>query len=418
MASAAPQVQILDKSDYTKQYLVTLHNAYPLPSLATGDIRIRSRIISLTTNNFTYARLGHPFGWWNVWPAIPSLPAPYDDASKYGRISSWGYCEVTESQNDKVPVGTQLYGYLPIGDYPEILQVTVDDETGHILETTERRAGLMHIYNRYRPSPLGVDLMTYKSSTAWDSIMWPLFETSYMLNRYAFGWDAAKLINPSGASFSWNSSNADLTDAVVVFFGASGKTALALAHQLRQARPADHQLRRLVAVGSAESRSFTEGTGLFTDVLLYTDVASATDVSIAANLGIDANTKVLLVNFSGRGTADQELRTTLTRVTKSVFILMVGSDPTGNGSDLSNPRELPSSVFQCDASALRDAAMEMDGVVTYFKESSQEWARFKENVAVNKLKVQWGKGLQEYKDGWDALCNGNIDPTLGLVYEL
>lgn len=132
MALPAPQIQMLEKADYTKQHLITLHDAYPLPQLTAGDIRIRSRIISITTNNFTYARLGHLLGWWDVWAVPPSLPAPYNDTSKYGRVSAWGYCEVIESQNDKVPIGTKLYGYLPIGDYPEILQVAVDDDTGHV----------------------------------------------------------------------------------------------------------------------------------------------------------------------------------------------------------------------------------------------------------------------------------------------
>lgn len=416
MASPAPQVQIIDKSDHTKQRIVTLHDAYPLPSLAKGNIRIRSRIISLTNNNFTYAQLGHVLGWWDVWAAIPSLPAPYNDSSKYGRISAWGYCEVTESQNDKVPVGTQLFGYIPIGDYPETLQVVVDDETGHILETTERRAGLMHIYNRYQPSPPGVDpLSADRSSAAWDSVAQAVGETGYLLNRYAFGWDKTKLVNPSGTPLPWTSEDADLTDAVVVFFGASGKTALVLAHQLRRARPTEHQPRKIVAVGSAKSRDFTEGTGLFSDVLLYEDLASGTDVSITAKLGVDANTKVLLVNFSGRGTADQELRATLTRVSRKVDILMVGGDPTGNGSGLGN---MPSGVLRCSASHLRDAALKIDGATAFFEDASREWSRFKEDVAAKTMKLQWGKGVQEYSQGWDALCNGGVDPTLGLVYEI
>ncbi|KAM0445350.1 hypothetical protein ACHAPV_002730 [Trichoderma viride] len=417
MASTAPQVQIIDKSDHTKQYVVTLNDAYPLPSLAKDNIRIRSRIISLTTNTFTYARLGHVLGWWNVWPAIPSLPAPYDDSSKYGRISAWGYCEVTESQNDKIPVGTQLYGYLPIGDYPEILQVVVDDETGHILETTERRAGLMHIYNRYLPSPPGVDPLSAdnRSSAAWDSVARPLAETSYLLNRYAFGWDKTKLVHPSGAPLPWTSDDASLADAVVVFFGASGKTALGLAHQLRRARPAEHQPRKLVAVGSAKSRDFTEGTGLFSDVLLYEDVSGGTSASVVAKLGIDANTKVLLANFGGRGTADQELHSAVTRVSKSVVTLMVGGDPTGNGSGFGS---MPSGAIVCSASHLRDAALKTDGAAAYFENSAREWSRFKEDVAAKAMKLRWGKGLQEYSQGWDALSSGSVDPTLGLVYEV
>ncbi|KAJ4856340.1 hypothetical protein T069G_09708 [Trichoderma breve] len=399
MASPAPQVQILDKSDYTKQYLVTLHNADPLPDLAAGEIRIRSRIISNTTNNFTYARLGHLFGWWNVWAAVPSLPAPYDDDSKYGRVSAWGYGEVIESKNDRVLVGTKLYGYLPIGSYPETLRVTVEDETGHVLETK-------------------LDLEADKSSRGLDSALRVFFETSYMLNRYAFAWDSAKLSHPLGVPLPWSSSDADLANAVVVLLGASGKTALSFAYLLRQSRPAEHQPRKVVAVGSAKSRNFTEATGLYDDLLLYTDISS-TDDSIATRLGIDANTKVLLANFGGRGTVDEDLHAILTRASKSVITLIVGGDPQGKGSKLNALTEVPGSgVVVCNASGLRDSGMKSDGKVGYFEGLSQEWTRLKENGGINGLTLQWGKGMEDYIKGWDSLCNGSIDPTLGLVYEV
>ncbi|RFU78353.1 hypothetical protein TARUN_3875 [Trichoderma arundinaceum] len=416
MASPAPQVQVLDRSDYTKQYLVTLENAHPLPQLAAGDIRIQSRIISITTNNFGYARLGHLFGWWNVWPVAPSLPAPYNNASKYGRISSWGYGEVIESQNPKVPVGTKLYGYLPIGDYPEILRVTVEEKTGHILETSERRAALMHIYNRYLPFPPQTNLIADKVSRGWDSVMRPLFETGYLLNRYAFAWDIAKRTHPLGISLPWSQDNANLADAVVVLLGASGKTALAFAQQLRQGRPAEHEPRKIVAVGSASSRRFTEGTGLFNDVLLYSDATSPDTIT---KLGIDASTKVLLANFGGRGTVDEELHTLITQVSTNTVVLMIGGDPTGKRSSLGALTEVPGSgVVQCNASGLRDTAMEIDGTATHFENLSYEWTRLKESGTINGMKLQWGKGMQEFTEGWDALCSGKIEPTLGLVYEV
>ncbi|TFB05116.1 hypothetical protein CCMA1212_002417 [Trichoderma ghanense] len=419
MAPPAPQIQILEKADYTKQHLVTLHDAYPLTQLTTGDIRIRSRIISNTTNNFTYARLGHLFGWWDVWAVPPSLPAPYSDTSKYGRVSAWGYCEVIESQNDKVPAGTKLYGYLPIGDYHEILQVTVDDETGHVLETSERRARQMNIYNRYLPYPPETNLMADKLSRGLDSVLLPFFETSYLLNRYAFAWDSAKRTHPLGLPLAWSSDDADIANAVVVMLGASGKTALSFAHQLRQSRPLEQQPRKLVAVGSAASRSFTEGTGLFDDVMLYADASSATDASIAARLGIDANTKVLLVNFAGRGTVDEDLHSILKRVSKSVIVLIVGGDPQGGGSKLGALTEVPGSgVVVCNASGLRDAALETDGTAPYFENLQHEWSRFKERGAVQGFKLRWGKGMEEYTQSWGLLCNGGIDPTLGLVYQL
>ncbi|KAL7952533.1 hypothetical protein V8C34DRAFT_323000 [Trichoderma compactum] len=368
MASTAPQVQILYKLDYTKQYLVTLHNADPLPDLAVREIRIPSRIISNTINNFTYARLGHLFGWCNVWAAVPSLPAPYDDASKYGRVSAWGYGEVIESKNDRVPVGTKLYGYLPIGGYSEVLQVTVEDETGHVLETSERKASQLQIYNRYIPYPPELDLEADKSSRGLNSALRVFFETSYMLNC---------------------SSNADLANAVVVLLGASGKTALSFAYLLRQSRPAEHQPRKIVAVGSAQSRSFTEATGLYDDLLLYTDISS-TDDSIATRLG----------------TVDEDLHAILTRASKSVITLIVGGDPQGKGSKLNALTEVPGS------------GVSSDGKVEYFKNLSQEWTRLKENGAIKGLTLQWGKGMEDYSKGWDSLCNGSIDPTLGLVYEV
>ncbi|ETR97922.1 hypothetical protein M419DRAFT_90358 [Trichoderma reesei RUT C-30] len=419
MALPAPQIQMLEKADYTKQHLITLHDAYPLPQLTAGDIRIRSRIISITTNNFTYARLGHLLGWWDVWAVPPSLPAPYNDTSKYGRVSAWGYCEVIESQNDKVPIGTKLYGYLPIGDYPEILQVAVDDDTGHVLEISERRAKQMRIYNRYLPYPPDTDLMADKSSRGLDSALLPFFETSYLLNRYAFAWDSTKLTHPLGLPLPWSSDDADLANAVVVMLGASGKTALSFAYQLRQSRPVDQQPRKLVAVGSVASRSFTEGTGLFDDVMLYAEASSATDATIAARLGIDANTKVLLINFAGRGTVDEDLHAVLTRVSKSVVVLIVGGDPQGGGSKLGALTKVPGSgVVMCNASGLRDSALETDGMAAYFERFQQEWSRFKERGAVQGFKLRWGKGMEEYTQGWDSLCAGSIDPTLGLVYEV
>ncbi|KAL6871674.1 hypothetical protein HDV57DRAFT_506539 [Trichoderma longibrachiatum] len=419
MAPLAPQIQILEKADYTKQHLVTLHDAYPLPQLTAGDIRIRSRIISNTTNNFTYARLGHLLGWWDVWPVAPSLPAPYNDTSKYGRISAWGYCEVIESQNDRVPVGTKLYGYLPIGDYPETLQVAVDDETGHVLEVSERRAKQMTIYNRYLPYPPETDLMADKHSRGLDSVLLPFFETSHLLNRYAFAWDSVNRTHPLGLPLVWSSEDADLANSVVVMLGASGKTALSFAHQLRHSRPLEQQPRKLVAVGSAASRSFTEGTGLFDDVMLYADASSATDASIAARLGIDANTKVLLANFAGRGTVDEELHAIFTRVSKGVTALIVGGDPQGAASKLGALAEVPGSgVALCNASGLRDSAMELAGTTAYFEHLQQTWNQFKERGAVKGFKLRWGKGVEEYTQGWDLLCQGSIDATLGLVYEL
>ena len=75
--ASAPVIQVLSRSNYEDQHLVSLPNAYPLPPLAPSSIRIKSTILSLTTNNFAYARIGHLLGWWDVHPLPPSIPAEY-----------------------------------------------------------------------------------------------------------------------------------------------------------------------------------------------------------------------------------------------------------------------------------------------------------------------------------------------------
>ncbi len=117
MLTAAPVIQVLSKNNYEDQHLVSLPNALLLPRLASSSIRIRSTTLSLTTNNFSYARMGHLLGWWDVHPLRPSIPAEYSDLMKYGRISAWGWAQVIESNISGIDVGMQIFGYLPIGTF-------------------------------------------------------------------------------------------------------------------------------------------------------------------------------------------------------------------------------------------------------------------------------------------------------------
>src|ERR1700749_250543 len=111
---AGPVIQVIDRQDYKQHHLVTLPDK-PLPSLPPSSIRVRTQLFTLSVNNFTYARLGHWLGWWDVHPMPEDTPAPYNDKTKYGRLSCWGVGVVTASTCSLAPVGTKLYGYLPVG---------------------------------------------------------------------------------------------------------------------------------------------------------------------------------------------------------------------------------------------------------------------------------------------------------------
>ena len=171
-APEIPEIQVLEKERYFTQALVRLPDAVPLPALAPSSMRIRTEALSLTSNNFSYAKMGHILGWWDVHPLPDSIPAPYNDAAKYGRINCWGYARVLESTFAGLEPGSYVYGYLPIGTLPLDLEVTQGALEGHIVVTTSYRQKQMSIYNRYRvlPASKGEEIRRKDDSVAQYSL--------------------------------------------------------------------------------------------------------------------------------------------------------------------------------------------------------------------------------------------------------
>ncbi|KAJ7484015.1 hypothetical protein B0H11DRAFT_2192978 [Mycena galericulata] len=348
MAESVPVVQILDKSHFTKQHLVSLPDAYPLPPLVPDSIRI--------------------LGWWDVWaPPSLGLPAPYDDGAKFGCAHLCVGVRRGGREHASRRASRQLYGYVPIGTLPEDLHIAPTEVAGHWVET-----------NR-----------------AWDALMRVLFETSYVTNRYAFAWAGG---------------DASVVDALLLF-APSGKTALALAHQLRHARPPAAAPQRVIGVGSASSRAFTRGTRLFDDVLLYDDCAAR---DLAQRLGLadsDTNTKIVLVEFGARGEAAlawfralQALSPTPTQ-TRAVI---VGSDPAAPGrSTLASLTADPTrGVVQMRCARAPCTPTARRGTFRGWKRAA--WAAFKdtEGGAVKGVGVKWGEGMEAVREGWEGLAGG------------
>ncbi len=177
MASTVPVIQVLSRRNYEDQYMVPLPNAYPLPALPPSSLRIKTKTLSLTTNNFTYARFGHLLGWWDIHPLPQSTPAAYADPKKFGRISGWGYGVVTESSIPEVEVGTQLYGYLPIGTLPVDVEAQVNPLVpNQILVTSPHRQHVLPIYNRYLafpPAQSAGETPQVQHSQGYDSLVSP-----------------------------------------------------------------------------------------------------------------------------------------------------------------------------------------------------------------------------------------------------
>lgn len=412
-------IQVISQADYAKQEIAQLTSS-ELPPLPPSSVRIRTRLISLTTNNLTYAKLG-AFGfpglkWWDVWPMPSNLAPPFNNASSYCRISAWGFSEVVESNIDALPIGTQLLGYQPLGTAGEILELKQAGVEGHWVETSKRREDLLSIYNRYFTVAAGEGTDEERASRGWDALMKFLFESSYSLARFGFSEDPDTLIHPSGYG-DWSAEEASLKGAVVVLLAPSGKTGLSFAHQLRQRKP-ENSPKKVVAVGSANSHAFSAQTGFFDNVLNYDDAGKS---EALGDLLDGSPEKVVLVDFGAReGTADKWAEA-LHSKSKKLQVVLVGSDPTaqfGTGDLQALAADPTSGVVRANAGGLRESGIEKLGEKEFFSGADAAWDKFKKDGGVPGLKFTWGKSMADVKAGWDALAKGEQGPDTGLLFEL
>jgi hypothetical protein len=407
------QIQVINKSNYKEHHLVTLPDEKLLP-LAESSIRVQTTLFSLSVNNFTYVRFGHLVGWWDFHHLPATTPAPYNDPEKYGRISCWGIGVVTESTTPLTPVGTKIYGYLPIGTLAVSKTIVASEPQNYFVETTEHRKHLPDLYNRYfiyRDSS-GIS----ESDFAWDATMKVLCETSYLINRFVLSWDPEghPPLSPNGSRL-WSADDADLKNTVVLVFAPSSRTAASFAQQCRVQRPKDCQPRRLIGVGSGASKSLTEGFGWYDKVAVYSDdpIATVGDASIASI------SRVLILDFGSRDMASASWANKLHGRVRSVQCLVIGTDPT-------NPQGIPEtlaafpdqSASMFSALVVRTGATQAVGASTYFDGMDSAWNAFKKGGAVPGVNLGIGDGMDAFMKGWDDLALGKIPPSTSLLYQV
>lgn len=403
--------------------MVSLPDA-SLPALPISSLRIQTTILSLTTNNFSYARIGHLLGWWDVHPLPPFIPAEFSDSKKFGRISCWGYGIVTDSTVPEIEVGTQVWGYLPIGTLPVDMSVQLNPKIpAQFREISKHRSHVLPVYNRYLfyPAATAEESVDLKQSQGYDSLMQVLFETGYMMNRFVFTWDLAEAVYPFGDSkdgWTFDKGSVD-GNTIFILFAGSGKTALSLAHTLKHGRPKGKAPCAVYAVGSAASKAFTEGTGLYDKVLLY----DAHESNLSTELSLGTATKIMVCDFGARGGAADNWAQKL-RQSHNVVQVGVGSEPMAETPEeatakfLSGRKSSAGLKWNINASVLRTQAMEILGEKAYFEGFMREWNHFKEQGGIKGLHLVWGEGMDDIAKGWERLCKGEVGPDEGLVFKL
>ncbi|KAF2129687.1 hypothetical protein P153DRAFT_367054 [Dothidotthia symphoricarpi CBS 119687] len=416
MATLSPTIHILDKANYSKHRLVTRKNEPPTP-LAPSSIRLRPRMLGLTTNNLTYARLGHLMGWYDVYPLPRNIPEPYNDGEAFGRIAAWGYAEITESTVPEISSGQTVFGYLPVSTGVEDVCVSFAEHEGeqiqdHIIIKNKHRQHLLKIYNRYQVCASLSELEKVKSvdSLGWDALMQVLFGTSYNLNMYGFAWEEGNRIHPS-AQGEWSTADADLRGATIVILNASGKTGMSFAYSLRHHRPKEHQPKTIIGVASPASVSQILQSGLYNKAVLNSDFEST-----SADIDQSDARRTLLFDFGARKDANVLWKSCLCSNSVPFTLITVGGevmiqDPEAIASRSANIGALNI----VNASLLREKGIEVGGE-KYFEEFSTAFDEFKGKV--KGLRLQWGEGMEEWEQGWEAFCRDEVRADTGLVYRL
>ncbi|KAI1121867.1 hypothetical protein F5Y10DRAFT_255367 [Nemania abortiva] len=421
MADKIPSVQILDKKNYFQQALVSLPSALPYPPLSPSSLRLRTSVLSLTVNNFTYATLGNLLNWWDVHPLPPSTPEPYNDASKYGRISAWGYAEVLESTVPSVPKGSHVWGYVPLGTLAQDLEVKPHPNpaiTDQIFVTSAYRAHVMPIYNRYFVySDRAGDIARKTPEIARDSILRVMHATAFLMERFAFSSDDTRVVAPGmGPDDAWSAKDADLTDATVVIFAPGSKAASIFASLLRKRTAEAGRPRRIIGAPSASSKAFVEGTGVYDSVVL-------TSADPVAAVGKDLGKRLIIFDFGGRaGIASQWAASLSTDHADTDFILVtVGSgvvDPAAAPQLFAAMgKQPPYKTARVNAGDMRRRAMQRVGEETYWSEEERSWEDFRKD-GIKGLSASWGEGMEDVIKGWDRLARGEVLPSEGLVFKL
>ncbi|KAI6086155.1 hypothetical protein F4821DRAFT_238980 [Hypoxylon rubiginosum] len=404
-----PVIQILDKKNYFKQTLVPLPNE-SLPPLKESSIQIRTEALCLTSNNFSYCRVGHLLGWWDVHPIPASTPAPYNDTSIYGRINCWGYAKVTDSTFAGVPKGSYVWGYLPIGTLPQNLTVKAGTVPGQILITDEYRQKQLPIYNRYwvHPESVSKEIAAKSDAIAYEAIVRVMHLTSYLMTGYMFPADPAQ-------SVQLTPETADLAGATVISFAPGSKVGLAFAQLLRDPkRSSSSKPFKVIGAASEYSRAYVESTGAYDEVVSST---SDDPLAVLSRIGVSKDAKVAIFDFGGRAGAAWKWVAAIKAQYPRAQFTAIGADVSDPLAAAAPPQIEGLDFSQVNADGLLQLAMKKDGEREFWEGYESAWKEYRDTV-LKGLKIRWGEGMGDVEKGWEKFTKNEVQADEGLMFKV
>lgn len=341
--------------------------------LEEGRVRFAVERFALTSNNITYAVFGDAMRYWDFFP-VPSDDS-FDDGRSWGRVPVWGFAVATDSRCDAVPVGTRMYGYLPMAN--ELVMTPGKVDASGFIDVATHRAPLATAYNRYVTVDNDPAFLTELENH--QMVLWPLFMTSFMIDDFITG-EGSDHAEFFGAS-------------EVVISSASSKTSIGVAFLLKRRGGLT-----VIGLTSPSNREFVEDLGCYDRVLTYGSEGTLPDgpavyVDVAGDRA---------VNQRVHGRFDNEL----------TYSMVVGGthwnvESDGDRSPLAGPR--PEFFFAPSQIALRSKQWGKAGLDARVGEAWHEFARWSDQW----MDFRSTSGAEPVRGVFARLASGAVDPRVG-----
>ncbi|OYY90405.1 MAG: hypothetical protein B7Y45_07210 [Sphingomonas sp. 28-66-16] len=334
----------------------------PAAPLAEGEVRITTGAFALTANNISYALSGESIGYWRFFP---------DPEEGWGVVPVWGFGTVTESRCAAVPVGTEIWGFLPMAS--DLVMLPERVTPGGFTDGVVHRRKLPYVYNLYArtnddPAPLA-------AVRDWRSLLFPLLTTAYVLDDYI-------------------ADNDGFGTAQVIIGSASSKTGFGLAHYIRERGE-----QQVIGLTSARNIGFVEALGLYDQVIAYDAIAT-----------LDASVPSVFVDMSGDGDVVAAIHHHFgDQMRASIGVGATHWQSPRTGKAL--PGAKPSFFFAPAQIAKRDTDW---GRGELMRRASQANIAFCATLGAH-MQVIRAEGAAAIVDGYRAMVAGETPPDRGLI---
>ncbi|MEM9668594.1 MAG: DUF2855 family protein [Pseudomonadota bacterium] len=339
----------------------------PAP-LEAGEARLQVETVALTSNNVTYAVFANFAGYWDHFPAADP---------KLGRVPHWGFATVSESTLEGLPLGTRVYGYLPVST-DLVVKPVAFDKNG-FTDGSAHRAKLPPFYSRFH---LTANDIAYQDDFQDEQmIVRPLYATGWLIDDYLM--------------------SKETPPAQVIVSSASSKTALAYAH--KAARRDGIILSGLTSEGN---RAYVESTGFYSKVYTYDELDK-----------LPLKGPAIYTDFLG----NPEMRPKLEAALGDAFAgtLAIGATAWDALSDTSafGKASTTAPVEQFFAPGHADVCAKRLGPAEFFKAMNTDMTAFYP-VARSMITSRHIKGENDILNAWQTMVDGNVNPSEGLILEL